>query len=203
MAQILKFPVQPSKFGFKRVKSREKKEPGHPDQLNLFSPPRTNIINFTTKLSPFEEALTLDERGDTKAEALYRTAIDRSDCVPDAYCNLGIIESQNGNTAKAFDCFTNSLKADPRHFESHYNLGNLYFDAGDLRLATMHYEMAAEVEPTFPNVYFNLGLVQAMNDNLQAAVSALARYRDLVSEDEGRNADELLYNLKKTLAAIN
>jgi len=138
---------------------------------------------------------------DSKAAELYEKAIEEGDCVADAYCNLGIIESQKGNTTKAFDCFTTSLKHDPRHSEAHYNLGNLYFDANDFRLAQMHYEMAAEVDPSFPNVYFNLALVQAINNDLTAAVSALTKYQELVSGDEGRNADELLRNLKKTLAA--
>ena len=83
----------------------------------------------------------------------------------------------------------------------HYNLGNLYLDVNDFRLAQIHYEMSVEVEPSFPNVYFNLALVQAINNDLGAAVSALTRYRELVPEDEGRNAEELLDNLKKSLAA--
>jgi len=31
-------------------------------------------------------------------------------------------------------------------------------------------------------------------------MSALTKYKELVSEDEGRNADELLHNLKQSLA---
>ena len=142
-----------------------------------------------------------DERGDEQAAELYAKAIEEHDCVADAYCNLGIIESQKGNTAKAFDCFTTSLKHDPRHSESHYNLGNLYFDVNDLPLALIHYQMSAEVEPGFPNVYFNLALVQALNNDLDAAIISLTTYQQLVSEDEGRIAEELLQNLKKSLSA--
>src|SRR2546422_9125730 len=154
MAQILKFPAQASKFGYKRVKKRAKADENR-DQLDLFPRPTAQILNFTSDLSRFEQALMLDERGDPKAAELYARAIEEHDCVADAYCNLGIIESQNGNTAKAFDRFTISLKCDPRHSEAHYNLGNLYFDVNEFRLAQIHYEMAAEVEPAFPNVYFN------------------------------------------------
>ena len=55
--------------------------------------------------------------------------------------------------------FTLSLKNDPRHVEAHYNLANLYYDAGDLQLAKLHYEAAAQIEPGFSLVYFNLSLV--------------------------------------------
>jgi Flp pilus assembly protein TadD len=71
----------------------------------------------------------------------------------------------------------------------------------DLRLAQVHYEMAGAVDPSFANVYFNLALVQAIKNDLRAAISALARYQELVSPEEARHADELLLNLKKSLAA--
>src|SRR6267378_1909111 len=199
MGQILKFPVQASKFGFKRVK-KGCKNAENPNQLHLFTSPSAQILSLASEFGRFEQALMLDERGDLKAADLYLKAIEEQDCVADAYCNLGIIESKQGNTSKAFDCFTTSLKHDPRHSEAHYNLGNLYFDVNDFRLAQTHYEMAREVDPSFANVYFNLGLVQAINNDFHAAVSALSKYRELVSESEGRIAEELLQNLKKTLA---
>jgi Flp pilus assembly protein TadD len=201
MAQILKFPVQASKFGFKRVRKCSRAAE-NPNQLDLFPRPTASILAFArTDLTRFEEALLSDERGDVQAAELYARAIAEHDCVADAYCNLGIIESQKGNTAKAFDHFTTSLKHDPRHSESHYNLGNLYFEVQDHRLAQVHYEMATEVDPSFANVYFNLALVQAINNDLSAAVCSLNKYQELVPEDEGRIAGELLENLKKSLAA--
>ena len=169
--------------------------------MSLFPQPTAQILNFAPELSWFEQALLWDERGNSKAAEGYQKAIEENDCVADAYCNLGIIESQKGNTTTAFDCFTTSLKHEPRHSEAHYNLGNLYFDANDFRLAQIHYELAAEMDPSFPNVYFNLALVQAIGNDLAAAVSALTKYQELVSADEARNADELFHNLKKSLAA--
>src|SRR5688572_2681487 len=114
MAEILKFPAQASKFGYKRAKKRAKAAE-NPDQLHLFPQPAAQILNFAHELSRFEQALMLDERGDPKAAELYKKAIEEQDCVADAHCNLGIIESQKGHAAKAFDCFTTSLKYNPRH----------------------------------------------------------------------------------------
>jgi tetratricopeptide (TPR) repeat protein len=131
---------------------------------------------------------------------LYQQAIREEDCVADAYCNLGILQSKQGKTAQAFDSFTRSLQSNPRHLEGHYNLGNMYFDVTDYRLAQVHYQIAAEIDPSFANVYFNLALTQAINRDLGAAVAALTTYQGLVSEEEGRNAEELLENLKKSLA---
>jgi tetratricopeptide (TPR) repeat protein len=199
MGQILKFPVPASKFGFKRVRKPASSE--NPNQLHLFPQPTAQILHLAAALGCFEQALMLDERDDEKAAELYLLAIEQQDCVADAYCNLGIIESKQGRTAKAFDCFTSSLKHNPRHLEAHYNLGNMYFEVNDFRLAQIHYEMAVEVDPSFANAYFNLALVQAINNELKSAIASLTRYQELASEAEGRNADELLDNLKKSLAA--
>src|SRR6185503_20983620 len=200
MGQILKFPAEGSKFGYKRV--RKRKATADPGQLPLFPQVTAPILSFTAPSGPFEQALMFDERGDAKAAELYFKAIENQDCVADAYCNLGILESQSGNTTKAFNCFTTSLKHDPRHSEAHYNLGNLYFELNDFRLAQIHYQMAGEVDPSFANAFFNLALVQSINQEFAAAIATLAKYQALVSRDEARNADDLLNNLKKSLAAV-
>jgi tetratricopeptide (TPR) repeat protein len=200
MAKVLKFPVQASKFGFKRVKKCASAT-DNPAQLPLFPQPTAQILDFLPALSRFEQALLFDEREDSKAAELYRKAIEEGDCVADAYCNLGIIECKRGNTTQAFDCFTTSLKHNPRHSEAHYNLGNLYFDLNDFRLAQVHYEMAGAIDISFANVYFNLALVQTINNDLAAAINALNKYQELVSEEEARIADELLHTLRKSLAA--
>jgi tetratricopeptide (TPR) repeat protein len=200
MAQILKLPIEATKLGFKRVR-KGCKTAENPNQLNLFPAQKAQILEFTAGLSPFEQALLSDERGDNKAAELYTKAIDQQDCVADSFCNLGIIESETGNTLKAFDCFTTCLKHNPRHTEAHYNLANLYFDQNDFRLAQLHFEIAANLDPEFANAYFNLALVQAINADAASALRTLTKYKQLVSIDEGRIAEELLENLKKSVAA--
>jgi tetratricopeptide (TPR) repeat protein len=199
MAQIIKFPAQASKFGYKRVRNRAKAGED-PNQLHLALQPTATILRFESALGSFEQALILDERGDSRAAEFYLQAINEQDRVADSFCNLGIIQSKQANTAKAFESFTTALKHDPRHFETHFNLGNLYFEVDDFRLAQIHYQIAAGIEATFPNVYFNLALVAAINRDHAAGVSALTTYRQLVSPEEGRNADALLESVLKSLA---
>jgi tetratricopeptide (TPR) repeat protein len=200
MAQILKLPVQPSKLGYKRVRKRS--HASDPNQLDLFPQGEAELLDFAPPdLGPFERALMWDERGDPKAAELYERAIDQEDCVADAFCNLGIIQSQEGNTIKAFDCFTTSLKHNPRHSEAHYNLANLYFDQNDFRLAQVHFEMAVALEPSFANAFFNLALVQAINSDFASALRALRQYEQLVPENERQVALDLFESLKKSLLA--
>lgn len=150
-------------------------------QLNLF---RREVGRVARLLTPFEEALLLHEAGDAKAADCYLEAISEGDNVAEAYCNLAIINLEQGNVPKALDNFTLSLKSDPRHVEAHYNLGNLYYDVGELPLARLHYEAATQIAPEFSLVYFNLALVYHRTNDGAAASAALERYIQLEPDDE-------------------
>lgn len=89
-----------------------------------------------------------------------------------------------GKVGNALDNFTLALKHEPRHVEAHYNLGNLYFDAGELPLARLHYEAAAQIEPRFSLVYFNLALAHFKLNDLTAALAAIANYKELRQPDD-------------------
>ncbi len=123
MAKIIQLQVKaPSKLGFKRASKDKKRDLEKKGQLNLFNQREINIHYLPSKYTPFEEALWLDENNNPHAQEAYLKAILAKDCTPDAYCNLGILESQSGNTSKAFDCFSQCLKLEERHLEAHYNL---------------------------------------------------------------------------------
>jgi tetratricopeptide (TPR) repeat protein len=199
MAKIVQFPLNPTpeKFGLQRARKGKSKVASKPGQLNLFTGGK---ILKLSQLTTFEEALLLDEQDDKKsARVQYLRAIEQNDCVADSYCNLGIIESQEGNYPKAIDCFTMALKSNPRHSEAHYNLANLYAEVGNYGLAKIHYEIAIEIEPTFPNSYFNLGLTFAMMKQYNDAVKALKIYRDLCPEEECQQTNDLIVNLSGML----
>jgi tetratricopeptide (TPR) repeat protein len=196
MAKVVRFPQPtPEKFGFKPVRKR-KEGTGTPiKQLNLFAGGR--VVKLSN-LTAFEEALILDEQANPKARELYLKAIDEGDCVADAYCNLGILESNNNNHSKAIDYFTLSLKHDPRHFEAHYNLANLYAEVGNLQLAKVHYQIAVELEPDFSNAHFNLGLTLAMLGEPKLAVEELYAYKRLSDKNDFRHVDELIATISLT-----
>lgn len=205
-ARIVKMSLdRESKFGYKRVKRKKKKaDLEELGQLNLFSPrpAEAKVIRFNSYLTTFEEALIADEQNRTDAaRQLYQKAVQANDCVADSYCNLGILESSEGNTTKAIDNFTNSLKYDPRHFEAHYNLANIYGDIGNKKLAQMHYEIAIELCPEFYNSYYNLALIHASQKSYKESFRLLSRFKELAPEDEHNNADQLLHTLRISIAS--
>lgn len=194
MAKVIKLPVPtPEKFGPERVRKKRTEKGKVPGQLDLFTSGR--IIRLH-QLTSFEEGLLLDDSGDKKgARSAYLKAIEDCECISDAYCNLGILESQEGNIAKAIDCFTKCLKEDPRHHEAHYNLANLYAEVGNFALAKVHYEIAIEIEPSFVNSYFNLGLTLAMTRQFKDAVRVLDQYKRLSPPEAGKQAEDLIQKL--------
>lgn len=198
MAKIIKFPIStPEKFGPQRVRNRKDPRQTRTGQLNLFSGGKVVKLN---QLTVFEEALMLDEQGNRqRAKIGYQQAIEQDDSAADAYCNMGIIESMEGTHAKAIDSFTQCLKVDPRHFEAHYNLANLYGEIGNLGLAKAHYEISIQLEPSFPNSYFNLGLIFAMNKEFEQAIKAIKQFRKLAQPEDHPLADDLI---KKLMTAV-
>lgn len=202
MTKVVKFPDQgPAKFGLQQARNKRSRRPQQDKQgqLNLFSGGK--VVSLS-RLSPFEEGLLLDDQGDKqRARALYLKAIEENDSLADSYCNLGILESLEGKITRAIDCFTLSLKHNPRHHEAHYNLANLYAEIGNYALAKAHYEISIEVEPSFPNSYFNLGITLAINNEYEEAIKALNLYKKHATHEDKSQADDLIQQLASIMYA--
>ncbi len=203
MARIVKFPISTSvKLGFKKARRRKKVNLEDFGQLNLFNSQakEAKVISISIQENPFEKATEWDEAGNlTKAKEYYQRAIQKGESVADAFCNLGVIQSEEQAYSAAIDSFTRCLKEDPRHFEAHYNLGNVYSEIGNLSLAKVHYELCTAIEPGFASAYYNLGLSLALADDYEAAIIALQKYTQLTHESEHDSANKLIKSLQETL----
>ncbi|MFK7953027.1 MAG: tetratricopeptide repeat protein [Ekhidna sp.] len=201
MARIVQFPVNPpEKLGHKKVRKRRKPNLEDYGQMNIFDsvPDITPMRSMPKSNSFFEEALALDEANDNDAERYYLLAIENKESIEDAFCNLGIMMSGQDEFTKAIDYLTKCLKHNPRHFEAHYNLGNVYSDLGNLELAKVHYEVSTEIEPDYPNSFYNLGLVLISLKKYKEAILQINKYVELAPSSEHKTANELL----KTLNSI-
>ncbi len=198
MAKVIQFPgAQPERFGPIRARKKKGKDLEKHGQLNLFTGGKVIALH---QLSLFEEALALDDHGDLDlAKAGYLKAIGAAENIADAYCNLGIIEFQQDHQALAIDYLSRALEADPRHFEAHYNLANVYGDIGNLKLAKAHYEISIQLEPEFANSHFNLGITLATNKEYDEAVRVLEGYIQRSSNEDHGTIRSLLEKLKSAL----
>jgi len=165
-------------------------------QRNLFSESEGRLIQLPVRISPFEEALILHEQGDPRAVEMYAQSIREEECIADAFCNLGILDYEAKNIPGAFNNFTGALRHDPRHFEAHFNLAHLYFEEGDVRLARLHYELSAVIEPGSASVHFNLGMVNAIEGKIPEAVSLLNKAKEFATEEELAQIEEILLGLQ-------
>jgi tetratricopeptide (TPR) repeat protein len=210
---VIRFPVEAvSRFGFQRshVATEEKSSLMEAEgQMNLFRAGQEgdaapvarlgSVVPIPLQMGAFESAILLDDNNDPRAEDAYRRAITEGDFVPDAWCNLGVLKSIKRDLDSAFECFAQSLASDPRHAESHYNIGNLYFEFGDLKLARMHYEKAIECDGDLASAYFNLGLVTALSEDYQTAYDSLSHYRSIAPPEEIGVAEDLMRYLRSAI----
>lgn len=179
MAKLIQFsPENARRRALKRAGKQQRLEDS--GQLNLFNRSKQGgevqaIRHFS---NAFAKALYLDEQQHPGAEEAYLEAIDQEVQTADAWCNLAIIYADRSEDMKAIDALTQALTVAPRHAVCHYNLANIYLDHGNLNLAGLHYEVAREIDPEFPEVFFNLGLVYLLRGHRKKAVAMLRQYEE-------------------------
>ena len=189
---------KPARLGHKKARKNKLGKMEAEGQLNLFPRSSPKIISLTDKSGLFEQALLYDESENSKARKAYLEAIENNDRKADALCNLGILEAKDGQDIKAIDCFSKALIEDPRHFEAHFNLANIYFDNENYSLACLHYKTALEIEADDANTYFNLGLVQVLQGNVKEAIDSLSTYSKMVGTKDAAKAIDLVNQLSNT-----
>ena len=201
MAKVIKFPFKSSgRFDLKPVRKRRASKLEEHGQLNIFQrTDKTRIVSINKGSGTFESALRVHDSNLEEASALYKEAIEKGDHLSDAYCNLGILESQKGNETAAIDCFTKALEQDPRHYEAQFNLANIYADAGNLKLAKLHYEIAREISDEDPNLHYNLAIVLASAEFYDQALNSLKMYFNLNEAGRDTDAEKFMILLENSI----
>ncbi len=182
MTRIIQFPLKSEgKFGLKPARKKKPLQLGDADQLNLFqSPQEAKVISLKSE-NQFERAIQLHDNNPEQALLLYQQSIDNEEHVADSHCNRGILFASKDEIPQAIDSFTKALHEEPRHFEGHFNLANIYADEGNHSLSELHYRIATEIEPRDPNIFYNLALVCALQEKYEDALNALNSYFKLQS----------------------
>ncbi|MFO7446081.1 MAG: tetratricopeptide repeat protein [Ignavibacteriaceae bacterium] len=157
------------------------------NQLPLF---QGRVIKLQNK-SYFDEALERDLAGDPEAYSYYLKSIEENENIDESYNNLAILEVPD-NKIKAFGYFLKAIKYNPSHCEAHFNIANLYFEEKDFALAKLHYEIAAEIDPSFPNIYYNLALVCIEMNEVETAETCLKKYILLVGKSNAADAADIV-----------
>ncbi len=188
-----------SKLGLKKVRRRKKPDLEDHGQLNMFASDDSKVIHFTPPKNLFDIALNHDEDGDDQmAEEYYQKAIDKGELKDDAYCNLGILRTRQGRLPESVDMFSKALQENPRHLESHFNLGNVYSDMGNNQLAKFHYETALIIDPKLTDCFYNLALLFIEEKSYEEAIRSLLRYQQLLGYPD-KSVESLINDLKNLM----
>ena len=89
------------------------------------------------------------------------------DTLPNAWNNLGLIATQEGNTEEAVRYFREALKVNPDHLIALDNLGNAFRQLKIWVEARRAFEHALAVSPDDPEANYGLGMVYAQQDDTQ------------------------------------
>jgi tetratricopeptide (TPR) repeat protein len=80
------------------------------------------------------------------------------------------LEEDPASYQDAILAYKKVVEMEPKHAPAHINLGTLYYNLQDYKLAEAHYRQAIEADPRYALAYFDLGNVLDETGRLQEAV---------------------------------
>ena len=157
------------------------------NQLSLFSSEEIPLPN-----SPYAMGLLLDEKGNLQeAKAYYERAIQEEDHAPEAYCNIGVIESRTGRSTHALTSFARALAIRPLYVEARHNMALEYLEQEEYLLAGLHVEIALQLDPEASDLLFCQALVCIGKDNFTGALEGLRKFQEIAPNEKKDEITEL------------
>jgi len=129
-------------------------------------------------------------------------AVSEDSANPVAYLYLGIVYEQLGRTEEAITIYRRILPNAGRYSAPvANNLGNVYFQKGNVETAEQYYTQAIGFDSGYPNAYLGRANTRIKAGNLQNAVSDYEQYLRLEPRSSQRTNIEQLINLIRMEAA--
>lgn len=129
----------------------------------------------------YVEATAIDEDPATmsRAEELYRRAIELDPSLAIAYTNLGNVCFRRGEEAAAEDLYRRALALDTAQPEAQYNLGYVMLERGHPKDAIEYFRGAIKSDPRFADAYFNLAMAYEQVHEPQKARPCWRKYLEI------------------------
>jgi len=128
---------------------------------------RGDVLTDSGGQLPFSFDEPLNESDD---RTLAGTTVSAS---ADTLFDLAFQYEKDGNTDQAIVSYSQWLQDFGQDHEVLFNLGNIYFQKGNLELATDFYRRSVKEEPTYPPAWNNLGLSLHQHGNHSEAILAM------------------------------
>ncbi len=115
--------------------------------------------------------LKLQKTGEARShfEQATRLPAAYSDTLANAWNNLGLLATQEGDTAAAIPDFQRAIQKNPEHVVAQVNLGNAYRQQKQWEQARKTLQQAVAVQPEDPDANYSLGMVYAQTDDTMQA----------------------------------
>jgi len=108
-------------------------------------------------------------------ERVVKLAASYPDTLPNAWNNLGLLDTREGRTDEAIGCFQEALRQSPDYLIALENLGNAYRQQKRWEEARRTLERALAVRPQDPEANYSLGMVFAQTEETGRAYEYLQR----------------------------
>lgn len=123
------------------------------------------LVNHAIKINPyigrayFLKGMIYIETHDTeRAISSIQTAIEQDPNNYDAYIQVGLLFAAKGN-AIALSYYDDASNIEPQNPEPYYDKGMFYQFGGDYNNAIKQYQELLQVDSTYKNAYYNLGVI--------------------------------------------
>jgi tetratricopeptide (TPR) repeat protein len=124
-------------------------------------------------------SIYLKQQKDEQAQASFERATQLKasypETTPNAWNNLGLLATRQGQTAKAIGYFEQALALNPNHFIALENLGSAYRQQKRWHPARTTLERALAIKPDDPEANYSLGMVFAQTDDTAKAYEYLGK----------------------------
>jgi Flp pilus assembly protein TadD len=88
---------------------------------------------------------------------------------------LAVEVASRGNLQAARPMLSDLLRDSPNNYQANYNFARLSYQVGDLAVAEQYFERAQKINPSVPEPYLQLGLIELRNKKLDAAEMEIRR----------------------------
>ena len=135
-----------------------------------------------TSAPDFKEAESLlQEHRFAEARTAVLEQLQRHPSSVEGYNLLGIIQSNQQDSAGAIASFQKALQLNPRSLKSHVNLGNVYAAQKKFDLAEKEFRAVLRIDPADSEANYNLGVLLMMKGSAADAIPHLERVHPMTT----------------------